>query len=113
MVSSGNNSDSEKPKPRRAKTTEERENQMINLALDQAELQLREGSAATPVVVHYLKLATQRSKLEEEKLRRENILLEKRAEQIESGQRVEELYSEAIIAMRKYQGYGDESDSDD
>lgn len=113
MVSSRKSSDEGKSRRPPATTPEGREHQMINLAFDQAELQLREGTAPSTVVVHYLKLGTQRTKLEEEKIRRENILLEKKVEQIESGARIEELYSEAITAMRVYQGIGGEEEYED
>jgi len=77
---------------------------MIHLAVDLAERQLLEGSASTPVIVHYLKLATSREKLEMEKLARENALLEAKAEQLESAKRIEAMYSEALKAMKAYSG---------
>ena len=92
-----------------ATTLEGRENQMVSLAVDLAEKQLSEGTASAQVITHYLKLATTRERLEQQKLEKENILLAARAEQIASGQRMEELYSDAIQAMRRYAGQ-DESD---
>jgi len=56
------------------------------------------------VITHYLKLGTTRERLEQEKLARENILLKARSEAIESAQRVEELYTNALNAMRGYAG---------
>lgn len=87
-----------------ATTPEAKENQMISLAVDLAEKQLREGTASSNVINHYLKLATTREQLEQQKLRRENELLTAKAEQLASAKRVEELYDEAINAMRKYSG---------
>lgn len=83
---------------------EARENQMIGLAVNQAERMLTEGRAPTQIVVHYLKLATTKNQLEKEKLRKENILLEAKANAIESAARTEELYARAIEAMREYSG---------
>lgn len=83
---------------------EARENQMIGLAVNQAERMLMEGHAPTPIVVHYLRLATTKNQLEKEKLKKENILLEAKANAIESAARSEELYSRAIAAMREYSG---------
>ena len=83
---------------------EAREDQMINLAVSQAEQMLRKGNAPTQIVVHYLKLATTKNQLEKEKLRKENILLEAKASAIESAARSEELYARAIAAMREYAG---------
>ena len=83
---------------------ESRENQLMSLAIDQAEQMLLEHRAPTQIVVHYLKLATTKNQLEKEKLRKENILLEAKANAIESAAKSEELYSKAIEAMREYSG---------
>lgn len=85
-----------------ATTVEGRENQLKNLATDLAEKQLKNGTASSQVIVHYLKLATQREILEREKLAHENELLKARTEQIASEQKREELFDEAIRAMRAY-----------
>lgn len=97
-----------------AMTPEARENQMISLAVDLAEKQLINGTASAQVITHYLKLATEKSSLENEKLRRENEFLQAKSENLKSQQRVEELYTEAMAAMRSYSGlaYGDENDDD-
>lgn len=89
---------------RPATTPEARENQMISLAVDLAERQLAEGTASTPVIVHYLRLASTREKLEQNKLELEAKLLEARKDQIDSAQRMEELFTNAIDAMRGYRG---------
>ncbi len=104
-----------KPKRPPATTPEGRENQLISLAFTLAEKQLSEGTASAQVVTHYLKLGTTRERLEQEKLARENKLLEARSESLASGKRVEELYSKALKAMRGYAGYddGDEEEYDD
>lgn len=91
-----------------ARTAQGREDQLINLAVDLAEKQLREGTASSQVVVHYLKLATEKEKLEREKIRQENSLLSAKTVALESEQRVEELYLGAIKAMRKYSGEDDD-----
>ena len=98
------------PRKRRppATTLQGRENQMISLAVDLAEKQLSDGTASAQVVTHYLKLATTREKLEQEKLARENELLKARSESLESGKKIEELYANAIDAMRGYAGHDEE-----
>lgn len=83
---------------------EARENQMIGLAVSQAEEMLLQKRAPTPVVVHFLRLGTTKNQLEKEKLRKENLLLEAKANAIESAARTEELYTRAIQAMREYSG---------
>lgn len=97
-----------KRKPRRPATTPEgRENQLISLASDLAEKQLANGTASSQVITHFLKMSSTREKLEQERLKRENLLLAAKVEQIASGQRIEELYEEAIKAMRTYSGKED------
>lgn len=104
----------EKPKRQRPATTlDGRENQMISLAVDLAEKQLREGTASAQVVTHFLRLGTSRERLEQEKLQKENELLQSRTEQIASAARVEELYTTALNAMRSYAGQIVHGDDDD
>lgn len=94
-------------KGRPALTPEARENQMISLAVDLAEQQLRDGTASSQVITHFLKLGTTKAELEKEKLKRENKVLEAKAEAIESSKEVKVLYENALKAMRNYAGYGD------
>lgn len=94
-------------KIRPALTPEARENQLISLAIDRAEQQLLDGTASSQVITHYLKLGSTKERLEREKLERENELLRAKAESIQSAQRIEELYRNALDAMRSYRGEGD------
>lgn len=112
MATSRKKSSSEQIKRRRpALTTEARENQLVSLAVDLAEKQLLEGTASSQVITHYLKLGTTIARLEREKLERENELLKAKTKALESAERVEELYANALSAMRRYGGVGgDESD---
>lgn len=91
-------------KSRPALTPEARENQMVALAVNLAEQQLRDGTASSQVITHYLKLGTMKEKLEREKLEKENELLRAKTEAIQSAKRIEELYADAIKAMQRYQG---------
>ena len=96
-----------RPRRRPATTEEGRENQMVSLAIDLVEKQLIDGTASSQVITHYLRLGSSREKLEKERLRKENELLTAKVEAIESGNRVEELYADAIKAMRGYAGQGE------
>ena len=95
---------------RPAMTPDARENQMINLAVDLAEKQLEEGTASSQVITHFLKLGSSKERLEREKLEEENKLLRAKTENLQSQKRVEELYAEALTAMRRYNGQGDSND---
>lgn len=105
-MASERRSDAPKAGPRRppASTPEGRENQLIAAAVDLAERQLRDGSASAQVISHFLKLGSSREMLEQERLAMEVSLLEAKREAMESAARVEELYSDAINAMRAYNG---------
>lgn len=95
-----------------ALTPEAREKEMINLAMNVAEEQLRNGTASSQVITHFLKLGTEKEKLEREKLERENKLLTTKAEVLESTKHIEELYQKAMNAFTNYRGGlgGDDSD---
>lgn len=94
-------------------TPEARENQLIGMAVDLAAKQLQDGTASAQVISHFLKLGSSREKLEQERLTRENELLEAKAEAMASQKRVEELYTKALDAMRSYSGYGPPEVEDD
>lgn len=97
-----------------AVTEEGRENQLVSLSMDLAERQLEAGTASSQVITHFLKLGSTRESLEQERLRRENELLEAKVEMMASAKRVEELYAEALNAMRQYSGsIVDEDDQDE
>lgn len=100
-------SSSSSRKMRPALTPEARENQLIYLATDLAEQQLRDGTASSQVITHYLKLGTTRERLEKELLEREVELKKAKTENLKSMQKIEELYDAAINAMRRYNGQGD------
>ena len=93
---------------RPALTPEARENQLISLAVDLVEQRLLDGTASSQETTHFLQLGSTKARLEKEKLEEENKLLRAKTENLESQKRVEELYSEALKAMRDYAGYGSE-----
>ena len=85
-------------------SAEARENQLISMAVDLAEKQLRDGTASSSVITHYLKLGSTRERLEKERLEEENKLLRAKTETLEAQRRTEELYAEAIRAFKVYNG---------
>ena len=93
-----------------ARTPQAREQQLVALAVDLAEKQIVAGTASAQVITHFLKLGSERDKLEREKLSRENALLKAKSDAIASQQRVEQLYVEAMTAFKHYHGeeLGDE-----
>ena len=99
-------------KMRPALTPEARENQLISLAVDLVEQRLLDGTASSQETTHFLKLGSSKNRLEMEKLQEENKLLKAKTESIQSQKKVEELYAEALNAMRSYAGQirGNEDD---
>jgi len=87
-----------------ATTLEGREQQLISAAVDLAEQQILNGTASSQVISHFLKLGSTRESLEQERLKNENILMAAKAEAMRSAARVEELYGQALDAMRAYSG---------
>ena len=87
-----------------------REARMIAYAMDLAEEQLRNGTASSQVITHFLKLGTETAKLERERLENENALLLARVEQIRSAKESGELYANAIEAMRRYSAHSSDED---
>ena len=106
-----NNSSTKKRRP--ALTPEARENQLIALAVDLVEKRLIEGTASSQETTHFLKLASSKARIEKEILERQKDLITARTEALQSQKRVEELYAEAIKAMRKYSGQGDDNENNE
>ena len=91
-------------KQRPALDPEARENQLIALAINLAEKQLMEGTASSQVITHYLKLGSTKERIEKEILEKQKDLITAKTEAIQSSKRVEELYANALEAMRTYSG---------
>lgn len=97
-----------RPKQRPASTAEGREAQLIAMAIDLAEEQLRNGTASSQVITHFLKLGTEKEKLERQKLEMETEKLKAQADALRSAKRMEELYEDAIKAFGIYKGEVDD-----
>ena len=102
----------ELPKRRRppATTPEARENQLISLAVDLAEKQLAKGTASSQVITHYLKMGSTKERIEKEILEKQKELIQAKTDAIQSTKKVEELYANALSAMRTYSGQEDMND---
>jgi hypothetical protein len=87
-----------------ATSPEFRETQVVSAAYDLAERQLKEGTASAQVITHFLKLGTERESLERDKLRGENELMKAKIDALASAARMEEIYENALKAMRTYSG---------
>lgn len=97
---------------RPARTPEQREQQLINLAFDLVEQRLREGTATSQETTHFLKLGSSREKLEQREKQKDIELKAAKTEAIQTAQRIETLYDDAIKAMRRYSGQGSEDEDE-
>jgi len=93
------------PLPPPAKTLEGREDQLIAAAMDLAEKRIRNETASAQEVVHFLRQATVRNQLEQEKIRHENLVLQTRVKEMENRRSGDELLSRALAAFRGYAGH--------
>ena len=103
---------SQKPM-RPALTPEARENQLISLAIDLVEQRLRDGTASSQETTHFLKLATNKAKLERERFELENELIRAKTQNLKDQADMKVLYADAIAAMRRYSGHGGDYDDDE
>lgn len=94
-------------KLRPALSPEAQESRMISLAMDLAEQQLLDGTASSQVITHFLRIGSLEYEKKIEKLEKENELLRAKADALESVQRQEKVYQDAIDAMREYSGVGE------
>ena len=100
-------------KSRRAATPEAREDQLIALAVDLAEEKLRNGTASNSMIIHYLKLGSTKERLEKEILAEQKELVKAKTESLKSAKQIEDLYRNALDAMRSYSGQDKKEEEDD
>lgn len=96
-----------------AKTPEARENQLVAMAVDLAEKQLRDGTATSQVITHFLKMGSTKEKIEKEILEKQKELITAKTEALKSQKRIEDLYANALNAMRRYSGVSELDDEED
>lgn len=113
MAKTKSDNDKSKKKLRPALTPEARENQLITLAIDLAEKRLRDGTASSQMVTHYLKLGSTKERLEQDILKKQKELIVAKTESLKSAKRMEELYADALSAMKRYGAGGHEENSED
>ena len=85
-------------------TPEDREQYLINLSLDAAEKQLREGTASSQVITHFLKLGSSRELLEQEKIKEETKQTRAKIDSLEASAKSEARYAAAIEALHRSPG---------
>lgn len=76
--------------------------------MDLALKQLREGTASSQIITHFLKQGSPQARAELEKTQREIELLEAKKKAIESAEEQDKKYQEVIKAIASYSGRDDE-----
>lgn len=97
---------------RSALTPEADEQIMISLAMDLVKKRLLEGTASSQETTHFLKLATEKARLENELLAAQTAMALAKKSAIEENQRTEALIRDAIKAFKEYSGESDSEDGD-
>lgn len=85
-----------------ALTPQAREDQVILAAYDLAEKQIREGTASAMVITHFLRLGSQKDRLERELLAERTKLANAKTIQIQQADLLEERYNEIMDAIKCY-----------
>lgn len=93
---------------RPATRPQNRENQLIDLAMGLVEERIRQGKASDSLLVQICRMGSSREKLEKEHLRVQNELARAKTHSIESADRMDAMYQEAMQAMRTYSGLMEE-----
>jgi hypothetical protein len=75
--------------------------------MELVEKRMREGTASAQEVTHFLKIGSLSTKSEREILEKQKELLTAKTESIRSVKKIDELYKEAIEAIKTYSGNSD------
>lgn len=102
----------EKPRSRPKLTPQAREAELISLAMDLAESQLRDGTASSQTINHFLKMGSGDGQIERRILERQEKLITAKTENLESQRKSNELYAEVLSRMKIYAG-GDDYEEED
>ena len=96
-------------KPLRSQYSEEAaEQQLVSLAYDRAKEQLMNGTASSQVICHFLKAGSTNSRLEKKLLEVQHENIVAKTDAIKAMQRNDELFKDALAAMKTYSGKTDE-----
>lgn len=104
MAAQTKNSSKPKAKSYKSMSSDDREKQIIAKAVDLAEKKIEDGTASSQIICHYLKLATEEQRLDNKKREKEIELLEAKKDSIETEQKREEIFEEALSAFTSYAG---------
>lgn len=93
-----------------ARTLEGRQNQLVNLAVDEAEKRLRNGTASSQIITTLLKWASIEAELKLEQMRTDIALSKAKEKEIEAKANSNDLYAKALAAFKNYKGDDEEEE---
>ena len=105
-------SSADQRKDRIASTSEAREQQLIAKAERLAEKKLEDGTASPQIIVHYLRLGSEKERLDRKALEADIALKEAKIESLKSAIEIKGLFEEAMEMFKKYRGDVEEDASD-
>ena len=92
----------------RSTTPEGRENELINMAYDEVAMRIARHEATAAELVHFLKMGSEKERLERSKMEVEMELQRVKAEAIVEARSMEAIAKEAIEAFKRYSGVEEE-----
>ena len=98
---------------RRPRTKEDWEEHLVTRSYEEVDRQIDSGKVSPTTLNYFLRLGGSRAELEIERLRNENMLLSAKANQIESQEKQEELFAEAMKMFGRYSGSEDPESFED
>ena len=93
-----------------AQSDDERERQLINLSMDAAEARIRAGVATSAEICHFLKLGSQRAKLEQVELQENIKLLKAKSDDINESKKASAQFEELMTVLKQYGGVSDDDE---
>ena len=91
-----------------ASTPEGRENELINMAYDEVALRISNHEATSAELVHFLKMGSEKERLERLKLETEMELQRAKTVAIEESRSMEQIAKDAMEAFKRYSGTEEE-----
>lgn len=96
-----------------ALTEEALENHMIMKAYEVVYQRMCDGTVTSPELVHFLRLGSTKEREDRDFLNKRKELLEAKTKAINESKNIEELYINAIAAMKSYSGTTSEDEEDE
>lgn len=85
-------------------TAAARERRLVGLAYDEAERRLKDGSASSEMICHFLRVGSSKEYLDQQLMAGKIELQQAKTEMYKAQQKSEEMFAKAILAIKSYQG---------